>query len=92
MFSTAIRIAMIAQSAASQVAASQERERIRLGLPPPPPKSPEEIARLDKLSKEGDRLMIAWFIVSAVAFASFWTALIYIAIKIAFASQGLKFP
>jgi len=89
------QIAAMCSSIAIQQAARQEAERIRLGLPlppPPPPKSPEEIAHLEKLSRQGDRLMIAWFLFGAVCFTAPPTLLLYIVIKIAFAKQGIQWP
>ena len=92
MFFIAFRVAAIAAGAASAVAASQESERKRLGLPPPPPKSAEEIARLDKLSREGENMMIAWIMFEAVLFASVITMAIYLLIRIVFAAKGIKLP
>ncbi len=87
-------IAAQASAIAAKAMAARNAERAKLGLPPiePTKLSPEETARLEKLSKEGDFLMITWLIFGGILFTVPWAAFIYCVIKIAFARQGIPWP
>lgn len=80
---------------ASKIAAEQAAQRQRLGLPPPPPPPPKSEAELAKEKRE-DRVVISGIVLicllECTVFCAPFIMLIYVAIKIMFAKQGIKWP
>jgi len=80
---------------AAKIAEQQALQRQKLGLPPPPPpppKTPEEIAK----EKREDRVVVSGIVLicllECAVFVAPFAMLIYVAIKLTFASKGIKWP
>jgi len=80
---------------ASQQYAQYERQRIAAGLPPslpPPAKSPSEIAQDKRDDFIAGCCIWAYIIFGGAVFCAPPIMLVFVAIKLAFASKGVKWP
>lgn len=80
-------IIVIAETIAAEAAAADAKRRQELGLPPPLPAPPPTVG--DKIA---EALIYTLILLPGLVMASIVGISLFIALKIAFASEGISFP
>ena len=89
-----IIIASVAGSAVGAQIHKENERRKALGLPPliTPAQSTKEQLDREREDRQCERMLWTWIIVSGLIFTAPFAAMIYAALKLSFAAQGVEWP